>query len=117
MSLLSFSKARVCDYGFDIHDILRVLFFFFQAEDGIRDGHVTGVQTCALPISLRLLQSGAGRLRSREKIPMYCSKSSLKPMLPCSRNNSLRVMRAWSVRSFEGKSLGTETNEYIEGSV
>src|SRR5690625_7495458 len=27
-------------------------YFFFQAEDGIRDGHVTGVQTCALPISL-----------------------------------------------------------------
>src|SRR6266511_4223252 len=26
-------------------------FFFFQAEDGIRDFHVTGVQTCALPIS------------------------------------------------------------------
>src|SRR5690625_6628178 len=26
------------------------LSFFFQAEDGIRDGHVTGVQTCALPI-------------------------------------------------------------------
>src|SRR5690625_5692673 len=26
--------------------------FFFQAEDGIRDGHVTGVQTCALPISI-----------------------------------------------------------------
>src|SRR5690348_17899898 len=26
-------------------------FFFFQAEDGIRDGRVTGVQTCALPIS------------------------------------------------------------------
>src|SRR5690625_6834558 len=25
------------------------MFFFFQAEDGIRDGHVTGVQTCALP--------------------------------------------------------------------
>src|SRR5436309_3910185 len=29
-----------------------VLFFFFQAEDGIRDFHVTGVQTCALPISM-----------------------------------------------------------------
>src|SRR5215510_3383284 len=27
-----------------------LLCFFFQAEDGIRDGHVTGVQTCALPI-------------------------------------------------------------------
>src|SRR5256885_12201441 len=28
------------------------VFFFFQAEDGIRDYKVTGVQTCALPISL-----------------------------------------------------------------
>src|SRR5260370_10963541 len=28
-----------------------MLFFFFQAEDGIRDSSVTGVQTCALPIS------------------------------------------------------------------
>src|SRR6266496_4638825 len=30
-----------------------VFFFFFQAEDGIRDLYVTGVQTCALPISVR----------------------------------------------------------------
>src|SRR3712207_7420097 len=30
------------------------MFFFFQAEDGIRDIGVTGVQTCALPISRRL---------------------------------------------------------------
>src|SRR4030066_1849042 len=29
------------------------LFFFFQAEDGIRDSSVTGVQTCALPILAR----------------------------------------------------------------
>src|SRR5688500_20035939 len=29
-----------------------MFFFFFQAEDGIRDYKVTGVQTCALPISL-----------------------------------------------------------------
>src|SRR5437763_15291087 len=28
----------------------RLFFFFFQAEDGIRDTSVTGVQTCALPI-------------------------------------------------------------------
>src|SRR5689334_24471439 len=31
--------------------VLLYIFFFFQAEDGIRDGTVTGVQTCALPIS------------------------------------------------------------------
>src|SRR2546429_2228735 len=30
-----------------------LVFFFFQAEDGIRDVAVTGVQTCALPISIR----------------------------------------------------------------
>src|SRR5207253_6279604 len=33
------------------------LLFFFQAEDGIRGGHVTGVQTCALPIYLRCIGS------------------------------------------------------------
>src|SRR2546429_7128341 len=32
--------------------VFHVFFFFFQAEDGIRDVAVTGVQTCALPISL-----------------------------------------------------------------
>src|SRR5437764_13088526 len=32
-----------------------LIFFFFQAEDGIRDTSVTGVQTCALPISLPVL--------------------------------------------------------------
>src|SRR3989442_8102739 len=31
----------------------RLTFFFFQAEDGIREADVTGVQTCALPISTR----------------------------------------------------------------
>src|SRR5256885_13232594 len=35
----------------DIYDVLVGVFFFFQAEDGIRDYKVTGVQTCALPIS------------------------------------------------------------------
>src|SRR5438093_11498993 len=33
--------------------------FFFQAEDSIRDWSVTGVQTCALPISLLLPSAGA----------------------------------------------------------
>src|SRR5258706_15965515 len=34
--------------------MLIFFFFFFQAEDGIRDWSVTGVQTCALPISFHL---------------------------------------------------------------
>src|SRR5437879_8899233 len=35
-------------------------FFFFQAEDGIRDTSVTGVQTCALPISAAALELVCG---------------------------------------------------------
>src|SRR2546430_394709 len=38
-------------YFFLIDKIILLFFFFFQAEDGIRDLTVTGVQTCALPIS------------------------------------------------------------------
>src|SRR5437870_6207154 len=44
------------------HYFLFFFFFFFQAEDGIRDGHVTGVQTCALPI-LRSAVVSVGILR------------------------------------------------------
>src|SRR2546430_13079992 len=42
-----------------------VLFFFFQAEDGIRDLTVTGVQTCALPISGAGTCSSSRRKRAR----------------------------------------------------
>src|SRR5439155_14682916 len=56
------------------------LFFFFQAEDGIRDGHVTGVQTCALPISSAagldvanyVLRAGAFKMR----VPLQRRQSS-----------------------------------------
>src|SRR5689334_23456414 len=41
--------------------VARSFFFFFQAEDGIRDGTVTGVQTCALPISYRRPASDEAR--------------------------------------------------------
>src|SRR2546430_17165753 len=38
-----------------------VYFFFFQAEDGIRDLTVTGVQTCALPILLKFLRNDVAK--------------------------------------------------------
>src|SRR2546429_1208845 len=46
---------------------LCLFFFFFQAEDGIRDVAVTGVQTCALPICQRELavRSALGANRTR----------------------------------------------------
>src|SRR5207244_4712617 len=50
--------------------IASACFFFFQAEDGIRDDLVTGVQTCALPISgrrqFRALFLALGKERGRE---------------------------------------------------
>src|SRR2546429_2697808 len=53
--------------------LLRFL-FFFQAEDGIRVVAVTGVQTCALPISLGLLLLGSMRV---ERDFQYASRDSL----------------------------------------
>src|SRR5690606_40122317 len=49
-------------------------FFFFQAEDGIRDFHVTGVQTCALPI---LVSDRTNRCtpESRSKVMVYVTGS------------------------------------------
>src|SRR2546422_1088194 len=43
-----------------MHMSVFLFFFFFQAEDGIRDVAVTGVQTCALPIYERKPGTGAG---------------------------------------------------------
>src|SRR5258708_39984337 len=52
--------------------------FFFQAEDGIRDDLVTGVQTCALPISLQ--HGGFGNAGSRS-----CSNKQDTPRLKWGR--------------------------------
>ena len=46
----------------DLSDIC--IFFFFQAEDGIRDYKVTGVQTCALPIWFSLQFRVVGHMKA-----------------------------------------------------
>src|SRR5439155_2156724 len=51
--------------------------FFFQAGDGIRDGHVTGVQTCALPISQAVLSV----LRLVPELNQKDAAASLAPMI------------------------------------
>src|SRR5437016_9730537 len=51
---------------------LFIVVFFFQAEDGIRDWSVTGVQTCALPILLHHLQ------RSGEGCERQCDRAALR---------------------------------------
>src|SRR3989442_12020226 len=53
--------------------------FFFQAEDGIRDADVTGVQTCALPISMvsrraAVPERGGDRLSVEERLERYVTE-------------------------------------------
>src|SRR5437870_8033334 len=55
-------------------------FFFFQAEDGIRDGHVTGVQTCALPILV--VDVAAGQWWSIEDVNGDFSLASFNASTP-----------------------------------
>src|SRR5437016_9165067 len=54
-----------------------IFFFFFQAEDGIRDWSVTGVQTCALPISRR-----SGKVGSESTSLLGLQKTTMKGTLP-----------------------------------
>src|SRR5947208_8272358 len=59
-------------------------FFFFQAEDGIRDDLVTGVQTCALPISgLNGLSASVAdcRLATQKTIRMMPSGSNISRLM------------------------------------
>src|SRR5947207_13576173 len=58
-----------------------VFFFFFQAEDGIRDHCVTGVQTCALPIS-RSLVVACGQIRFPPERPMRGTMMDFPLTLP-----------------------------------
>src|SRR2546429_7080894 len=61
-----------------------LLVFFFQAEDGIRDVAVTGVQTCALPISDKTKFEAVEMLRKFEVpcAPVLSMKES-KTIRPC----------------------------------
>src|SRR5438309_11662423 len=61
--------------------MLLALCFFFQAEDGIRDGTVTGVQTCALPILIAELPHVARALRDEvavEQIRFFVVNADVK---------------------------------------
>src|SRR5258708_25674992 len=71
--IVSFDFSGCRDFSF---------FFFFQAEDGIRDDLVTGVQTCALPISApvaRLFLSAPAAASRRGGLP---ADQSAEPRSP-----------------------------------
>src|SRR5437763_6645684 len=74
-------KSRPCIYC-----------FFFQAEDGIRDTSVTGVQTCALPIS-----PGAAVIVIKEGKSLFAKGyglADLEKKIPCRTNTNFRLASA-----------------------
>src|SRR3989338_10646884 len=92
--------------------------FFSQEEDGIRDGTVTGVQTCALPISPRLVAAITITPDSLSKPSIstkimfkVCSLSSCPPpipvplCLPIASNSSIKIIEGDDFLAKENKSL------------
>src|SRR5215208_7813179 len=75
--------------------------FFFQAEDGIRYGHVTGVQTCALPISRDL--ETASRLGSRCALGASSGRRASSPETMSEGAGGGRVERAQRALQVEGR--------------
>src|SRR2546423_7885956 len=61
--------------------LLSLFFFFFQAEDGIRDKLVTGVQTCALPIwSLNQRPASKPHQSATAKFAITCEKCIVRQL-------------------------------------
>src|SRR2546422_9335766 len=75
--------------------VIMFVFFFFQAEDGIRDVAVTGVQTCALPISAL----GSWGTRAASCFTMRCGSPTTRRRLP-------RAAGSWRRRSGSPARLG-----------
>src|SRR5947208_10293209 len=86
-----------------------ILFFFFQAEDGIRDDLVTGVQTCALPIWGRLVcvDAESGRLRwSFATVPEEIAGGAL--IAPPALDVATRTLYAATGNRSEERRVGKE---------
>src|SRR5690349_21952894 len=79
------------------------VFFFFQAEDGIRDLYVTGVQTCALPISSRAHSAASPfTFRPPSTIRARSRRESLDE--DAAHSSSRRSSRSWTMTKCHGRS-------------
>src|SRR5438034_8673741 len=78
--------------------------FFFQAEDGIRGHCVTGVQTCALPISIPLPMVSiiSGRLAADSRLDIQ----DVMAVPTEARSFSAALEHAWSLHQAIGEQIG-----------
>src|SRR5256886_13560425 len=77
-----------------------VYFFFFQAEDGIRDLTVTGVQTCALPILFSMRSLALAAMRAISLMPSWVNSS----VAPSAAHRAAYCL----VRAFSGSVMRSE---------
>src|SRR3989442_2715764 len=99
------------------------LFFFFQAEDGIRDADVTGVQTCALPISQperrffprAFSRQARGQARSARARPLHRGGGAIRGRSAPApgASSALRESGAGAARSVSG--AGDPAPDHREG--
>src|SRR6266566_1164269 len=78
------------------------IFFFFQAEDGIRDYKVTGVQTCALPISCRRIEGP------------ICYGGSKSQGIPTSESSARRTASCRSEERRVGKECRSRWSPHLQ---
>src|SRR2546430_13214437 len=97
--------------GQHAHVCTPVVFFFFQAEDGIRDLTVTGVQTCALPICGRNAEVGEAEAGVG---PGRGADSAFRPRRGCSLRGS-RSASSWPTRSVDARDRSEERRVGKEG--
>src|SRR2546430_8305898 len=84
-----------------------VCFFFFQAEDGIRDLTVTGVQTCALPILWGVVSAITGAVVARLA---WCDPLPPARLFTAGRNREAIRLNRIALSGFTGRassSMGT----------
>src|SRR5690606_39900802 len=98
--------------------------FFFQAEDGIRDFHVTGVQTCALPISterlvLNCLQRMSGIATKTHHFSTLICHTKAKLLDTRKTTPNFRLIEKWAVALGGGENqigrASCREREYIGG--
>src|SRR5205807_4609672 len=84
--------------------------FFFQAEDGIRDYKVTGVQTCALPISTAVVETTSDNRGCSQVTPEIGITSTPVLYRPANRSEERRVGK--ECRSHWSPAGSTSTRKY-----
>src|SRR5256885_12367724 len=95
---LNGSSERCLKTSKSVRDVFR---FFFQAEDGIRDYKVTGVQTCALPISI---------LRTRRELLLRTGRASRTAMSTWSCSRLTKCVSVVMLSSSRGNFSPSATN-------